>query len=374
MRVLFITSASCEGPLNQNHFQRIAILSEWAKLTILARRGASFPIARQKGAEVIPARLWGRPGVLLESLLLALGSRDNVFDLVLTDPSVLGICGALIKLLARSKWVVDVWDIPIRNQSRSLHGKVRAHLVRRLVRRAYRYADHFVVSILPDDQLRWFDIPAGKISAFTNAVWRESATSHEEPNEEPVKGREIFCSRSLHTEDMGLDTLAYAFNIITRHFPDAHLTIVGRIPDEVKSQLSPVLGLPNVELINHLQHDRLLRRIATAAVCVVPFKNVPDLAQTYPIKVLEYMSLGKPIVASNIRGMAQLITHDHNGLLFRAGDVEDLADKLCELFISPSLCQRLGENARNLAPRYDARVKGKEVLALLQRISGTEPT
>jgi colanic acid/amylovoran biosynthesis glycosyltransferase len=65
-----------------------------------------------------------------------------------------------------------------------------------------------------------------------------------------------------------------------------------------------------------------------------------------PVALMEGMACGLPAVASRISGIPELITHDHDGLLFTPGDAEDAANALCTLAENPEERRRLGSNAR----------------------------
>ena len=83
--------------------------------------------------------------------------------------------------------------------------------------------------------------------------------------------------------------------------------------------------------------------------------DIPDLIQcfhvgtltsymeTFPLAVLEYMALAKPVVAPDIGGIPELISHGIQGLLFPPGDSKALADHLLQLLSQPQLAGRLGE-------------------------------
>lgn len=51
-------------------------------------------------------------------------------------------------------------------------------------------------------------------------------------------------------------------------------------------------------------------------------------AETFPIATLEYMALGKPLVASNVGGLSEQVEDGHNGLLYTAGDIDGLVAQL----------------------------------------------
>ena len=168
---------------------------------------------------------------------------------------------------------------------------------------------------------------------------------------------------------MGLDTMAAAYARLRNAGHDVSLTIVGRIPKDLRDQVAVLEGDPNVAFFEFLEKERLFERIASSAVCVVPFKDVTDLAQTYPIKVLEYMALGKPVIVSNIGGMAELVEDGETGLHFRADDPADLAEKILLIKAEPKTAARLGENARRKSLAFDYAVKGQGIMDKLSALA-----
>lgn len=65
-----------------------------------------------------------------------------------------------------------------------------------------------------------------------------------------------------------------------------------------------------------------------------------------PLKPLEAMAMEKAVIGSDVGGLTELITHDETGLIHRAEDVDDLADKIRTLVDDPELRARLGKRAR----------------------------
>jgi glycosyltransferase involved in cell wall biosynthesis len=55
---------------------------------------------------------------------------------------------------------------------------------------------------------------------------------------------------------------------------------------------------------------------------------------------------GRPVVASRLGAMAELVRDGQTGLLFEPGNAQDLAAKVKALLADPAECQRLGRNAR----------------------------
>lgn len=85
---------------------------------------------------------------------------------------------------------------------------------------------------------------------------------------------------------------------------------------------------------------------------VRPFVGACDVmtltshAETFPISTLEYMAMGKPVVSSDVGGIREQIVDGTNGLLYSAGDVGALTEKLLYL-TDASQRQRLGQAGRH---------------------------
>ncbi|MFZ5994978.1 MAG: glycosyltransferase [Thermodesulfobacteriota bacterium] len=433
LKILFITSAThTPGDRNFNHFQRVYFLSRHTDLTILACKGASFAASAKPGTKIVHAPWSGKAGLLLYGFFRILAGKAREFDIVLTEPTILGILGFLCKLVGRCKWVVDIWDIPIRcNLRTGALVKMRCRITRNVFINLYKWADLFIISILPDFELREFNLPAGKMLPLPNAIWveqqnetlirlrRTKSNGNNPPSPPFTKGgnklnpllkkggkpsgpplgkgdtggflvetpsphaplwrkeaREdingkfnIICMRSVHTADMGLDTLAQAFLLLQQKIENLSLTIIGRIPKHVRPQVAAIEKSRNVRLVDFVEHEKLKEMIKNSFAAVIPFKDVPDLAQTHPIKVLEYMSQGAVVVASNIAGISRVIEDGKNGLLFKPGDAEDLADKILTLHGDEKLRMTLAKNAIKIDEQYDCVKKNEKIVKALEKLA-----
>jgi len=72
-----------------------------------------------------------------------------------------------------------------------------------------------------------------------------------------------------------------------------------------------------------------------------------------PLKVLEYMACGKPVVSTSVPPITHVVENGKTGLLVPSGDVASLASAIDELVESPVLRESLGRNAREeVVSRY----------------------
>jgi len=95
------------------------------------------------------------------------------------------------------------------------------------------------------------------------------------------------------------------------------------------------------------------RYLAQADVLVLP--NTPSAISeryTSPLKLFEYLTLGKPTVASDLPSIREILTHDANALLVPPGDAPALAAALTRVTRDAALAGRLGAAALALSADY----------------------
>jgi glycosyltransferase involved in cell wall biosynthesis len=81
------------------------------------------------------------------------------------------------------------------------------------------------------------------------------------------------------------------------------------------------------------------------------------------------MALGKPIVATAVGGVPELLGHGEAGVLVPASDPRALGDAIAELLSDPARAARLGETARRRAPRYSADAMVEALATLYRRLA-----
>ena len=133
------------------------------------------------------------------------------------------------------------------------------------------------------------------------------------------------------------------------------LQIVGRGRSRQRKLLSKQirkLGLEGCVTIQPaVPHHEVPALIADSDICLAPLglndRNVTQGA--CPIKLLEYMASSRPLIASNMPIVRELIREDVDALLFSPNDPQDLARQVIRLLNDVELSQRLSESATERA-------------------------
>ena len=141
----------------------------------------------------------------------------------------------------------------------------------------------------------------------------------------------------------GINYLIEAFSMVAENH-DTRLLIVGSGPDE--NNLKRIVNLNKMESRIHFipMVNKIKLREEYLAKCSVFV--LPSLFECLPVILLEAMACGKPVITSDNMGSRQVITHNHNGLIFERKNSKQLKRCLESLLLDVQLRERLGQNAR----------------------------
>jgi len=145
----------------------------------------------------------------------------------------------------------------------------------------------------------------------------------------------------------GVETLADALARLRAHVADARLLVVGDGP--ARAALEERLGALGIadaaQLTGAVPPDSVPALLARMDVAVAPYPPLPDFYFS-PLKVLEAMAAGVPVVASRVGDLNRLVADGRSGRLVAPGDPDALATALRALAASPEERTRLGAAAR----------------------------
>jgi len=91
-----------------------------------------------------------------------------------------------------------------------------------------------------------------------------------------------------------------------------------------------------------------------------------SLKEGMPNIVLEAQSLGRPVVATDVGAVSEIVVHEETGLLCQSKDIDGLAAACVELLSDPAKTQRLGElGRRRMATRFEKNEMAQHYLDLV---------
>ncbi|WP_457962734.1 glycosyltransferase family 4 protein [Arthrobacter sp. D1-29] len=163
----------------------------------------------------------------------------------------------------------------------------------------------------------------------------------------PTNGQYIGTVSSLVPYE-GLDDLIGAFELLAPKHPDLRLLVVGdgqSLPS-LKGQAERTGFIDRIIFTGRVSRDQAALYHQALDVFVVPRKDLAVTRSVTPLKPVEALACGRPVVASRLAALEEIVTDGKNGLLAVPEDRHDFAAKLERLLNSQDLRIRLGNAGR----------------------------
>jgi len=227
----------------------------------------------------------------------------------------------------------------------SLERLIRKAHCRFIDMNTWRNADHLITvgENIKQELMRW-EVPYEKITVIPSGVdtdmFKPSA-----PNDdylfEKYNVKNPYCLFvGRLTPRKGVKYLLQALKEV-----DIQCAIVGDGPQrDYLMSLSKNIGIQNrVFFTGFVPLKDLIALYSSAS-----FFALPSLAEGLPLAILEAMSCGLPVIATNVGGIPDTIIDEYNGFLIETEDVQRLSHVIELLAEDSKLCQEMGKNARQI--------------------------
>ena len=145
--------------------------------------------------------------------------------------------------------------------------------------------------------------------------------------------------------EKGHSVLLKAFGDIVKILPNSVLLIVGDGPDRVNlEEMAKELGIHG--------HVKWLGQRVPEEVhelySIMDIVAVPSLFEGFGFTAAEAMAVGKPVVASNVEGLSEIVQHGVNGLLVPPGDKNALSGSTIQLLSDPTRAALMGARGQQM--------------------------
>ena len=155
----------------------------------------------------------------------------------------------------------------------------------------------------------------------------------------------LLCLGRLSSEK-GFDTAVEAFAMVVEHVPRAHMIIAGDGPERPSLEDAVrARGLESsVEFLGWICPDRVPALMNDATLLLVPSRY-----EAFGLTALEAAQMARPVVASRVGGLPEVIIDGETGLLVEPDDPASLAWAIITLLQDRERSQRFGRAARDRA-------------------------
>lgn len=158
------------------------------------------------------------------------------------------------------------------------------------------------------------------------------------------------------TRDKGVEVLLRAYAEMGSQVP---LVLIGRPVIDFSANFPP-----NVHILQSWPHDAVMSAWSRCTIAVMP-SVLPDAC---PTVTMEAMVIGRPVVASRIGGLSEIVVDGETGFLVAPGDAVALRQAMQRLLDDPALRERMGVMAKQRVVEFQARTVVPRIEQVYQEI------
>ncbi len=186
---------------------------------------------------------------------------------------------------------------------------------------------------------------APEITPRSSVIYNSLEVPPYAPEPLPTDAPRLLCVGRL-TEEKGFDLALVAFASIVRRFPNARLVIVGDGPQRsaLESQTHGLRITGHVEFTGWVVPDKIPALINAATLVVMPSRR-----EGFPLVALQTGLMARPIVATRVGGVPEVVVQKETGLLVEKEDNHGLAKAISFLLEHPEAATLMGQAARRRA-------------------------
>jgi glycosyltransferase involved in cell wall biosynthesis len=142
------------------------------------------------------------------------------------------------------------------------------------------------------------------------------------------------------------------------------LILVGTGPEEpkIKAQMKKLRLEDKVVHFKNIPDEKMFQLYTLADISVTP-----TLYEGLPLVVLEAMACGKPIVASNVSEIPQVVKHGENGFLVPPRDPNAIANAVLEIY-DRDLFKKMGNKSKEIVKDYDWSIIAKKAISKYEEL------
>ena len=278
---------------------------------------------------------------------------------------------ALTKL-SGAKVILDIHDIVPEFYTSKFGGSEQDLLFKSLVvieRASIRYADHVIIANdIWEKKLLARSVTPGKCSVFLN--YPDQSLFYRRPRARKDDRFVMMYPGTLNWHQ-GLDVAIKALALVKEQVPTAELHIYGSGQTKQSlRELSDGLGLNGqIVLQDTVPIEQIAEIMADADLGIVPKRNDPFGGEAFSTKILEFLTLGIPVIVSDTK-IDRFYFNDDVVRFFRSGDENDLANAMRQMIVDKALRERMAEKGNEFAQEFSWDKRKQEYFTLVDRLTG----
>jgi glycosyltransferase involved in cell wall biosynthesis len=166
----------------------------------------------------------------------------------------------------------------------------------------------------------------------------------------------------------GVYTLAEAMKYLS---DGCRLVVVGGMDEDIAEYKRFIenKGLKNINCVGYVSPNRVVEYLKISNIVVLPNSIENNISKYYtsPLKLFEYMASKKPIVASDLPSIREILKDSENAILVEPGNPKALADGIKRVIDNPNLAKKISETAYKDVQEYTWDKRAERILEFVER-------
>jgi glycosyltransferase involved in cell wall biosynthesis len=296
--------------------------------------------------------------------------KKGSYDIVHTHSSKAGLLGRLAARLAGVKHIIHT---PHGHIFYGYYGKLLSSIFILLERYAARFTENIITLTKAgkEEHVKYKIASADKFVTIHSGLelnsWQPAYTRKEVIEEFSISNSNTIVGTVARLVPIkGHEFLVKAAPLVLQHYPNTTFLLIGDGP--LRKQLENLAQQLNVfdKIVFSGMREDIPRLLNAIDIFVLPSLN-----EGMGRVIIEAMTLAKPIVASRVGGVADVVEDGSSGLLVPPADPEALADAICQVMRNSSLSSKLSSHAVSRSKKFSHIEMIRQLEILYKNVTST---
>jgi glycosyltransferase involved in cell wall biosynthesis len=361
-----------EGLSNLNH-----------EVEFIAMRSGAYEDRRNKvRLTLIPLRnfrvITSVAFAVVQTLLLLKRMVSSKIDVIITEPGTnfFGFIPLLIvRKLTKTIFVLDIRSTPV--EAFGLPGFLEKLSFNLSVLIAKKHFDGLTIitPLMRDEICDRYDVKSTLVGIWPSGVslstFSPNNTSRDDLRKKlGLEGKFVIMYHGFIASDRGLRESVDAIDRLKNSYPDIVLFFLGSgsYANELKTQVSEMALDNSVVVHDAVDYSYVSKFIAMSDVGIVPLPDIPQWRHQCPLKILEYLAMGKPVILTSIPAHRSIIGDEKCGIFIRSSEPEEIAKSIVLAYENKDKLPAWGQKGISIANEYSWEKVARDFNNYLEKI------
>lgn len=315
---------------------------------------------------------------IIQTLLLLKRMVSSKIDVIITEPGTnfFGFIPLLIvRKLTKTIFVLDIRSTPV--EVFGLPGFLEKLSFNLSVLIAKKHFDGLTIitPLMRDEVCDRYNVNPNLVGVWSSGVslstFDMNNTSRDDLRKKlGLEGKFVVMYHGFIASDRGLRETVDAIGRLKSSYPDIVLFFLGSgsYANELKTKVNHMNLERSVVVHSAVDYSDVSKFIAMSDVGIVPLPDIPQWRYQCPLKILEYLAMGKPVILTSIPAHRAIVGDEKCGIFTSSSEPEDIAKSIVLAYENRDKLPQWGQKGISIANEYSWDKVAKDLNDYLEKI------